>query len=127
MLLDQPYLSVYDRVDGVEVGKHPKVTRLLKGAFHDTPPLPCYTATWNVQLVLDYLKGLGTNTSLSLKQSPHKLCILLILTRSSRSADLAVQQIDRRRFSPEGVTFLQATLARQSRQSKTLSPILPSQ
>ena len=26
--------SVHDPVDGVEVGKHPTITRLLKGAFH---------------------------------------------------------------------------------------------
>ena len=56
--------SVHDRVDGVEVGKHPMVTRLLKGAFHDRPPLPRYIATWNVQSVLDYLEGLG-------KKIPH--------------------------------------------------------
>ena len=113
--------SVHDRVDGVEVGKHPMVTRLLKGAFHDRPPLPRYIATWNVQSVLDYLEGLGTNTSLSLKQLSHKLCMLLALTRPSRSADLAALQIDRCRFNPEGVTFLPATLAKQSRQGKTLT------
>ena len=113
--------SVHDRVDGVEVGKHPMVTRLLKGAFHDRSPLPRYIATWNVQSVLDYLEGLGTNTSLSLEQLSHKLCMLLALTRPSRSADLAVLQIDRCRFNPEGVTFLPVTLAKQSRQGKTLT------
>ena len=82
--------SVHDRVDGVEVGKHPMVTRLLKGAFHDRPPLPRYIATWNVQSMLDYLEGLGTNTSLSLKQLSHKLCMLLALTRPSRSADVVL-------------------------------------
>ena len=112
--------SVHDRVDGVEVGKHPMVTRLLKGAFHDRPPPPRYIATWSVQSVLDYLEGLGTNTSLSLKQLSHKLCMLLALTRPPQSADLAALQIDRCRFNPEGVTFLPATLAKQSRQGKTL-------
>ena len=27
--------SVHDKVDGVEVGKHPTISRLLKGAFHE--------------------------------------------------------------------------------------------
>ena len=32
--------SVHDTVDGVEVGKHPMISRLLKGAYHARPPLP---------------------------------------------------------------------------------------
>jgi len=45
--------SVHDRVDDGNVGKHPLVARVLKGAFHIRPPLPPYTVTWNVQVVLD--------------------------------------------------------------------------
>ena len=36
---------VYDKVDGIEVEKHPIVTRLLKSAFHLHPPLPWYSST----------------------------------------------------------------------------------
>ena len=43
--------SAHDQVDGVAIGRHP-ICRMLKGAFHATPPLPHYTATWNVQTVL---------------------------------------------------------------------------
>ena len=57
--------SVHDRVDGMEVEKYPIITRLLKGAFHARPPLPCYTVTWNVQALLEYIEGMGTTTSLS--------------------------------------------------------------
>ena len=60
--------SVHDRVDGMEVGKHPMVTRLLKGAFHARHPLPHYTSTWDVRTVLEYIEGLGSSSSLSLKQ-----------------------------------------------------------
>ena len=42
--------SVHDKVDDMDVGKHPLVARLLKGAFHARPPLPQYTDTWNVQV-----------------------------------------------------------------------------
>ena len=106
---------VHDKVDGVEVGKHPTITRLLKGAFHERPPLPRYTSTWDVNSVLQYLKSLGPTADLTLKQLTHKLVMLLALTRPSRSADLSSLSLARRRFSPEGVTFLPATLAKQSR------------
>ena len=38
--------SVQDKVDNVDVGKHPLVARLLKGAFHARPPLPQYSGTY---------------------------------------------------------------------------------
>ena len=63
--------SVHDKVDGVEVGKHPTITRLLKGAFHERPPLPRYTSTWDVNKVLQYLKNLGPSNGLTLKQLTH--------------------------------------------------------
>ena len=113
--------SVHDKVDGVEVGKHPIVSRLLKGAFHLRPPLPRYSSTWNVDTVLRYLKSLGPTSSLSLKSLTYKLVMLLALTRPSRSADLVSLDLDRRRFSPEGVTFLPSGLAKQSRQGRTLA------
>ena len=112
--------SVHEKVDGVEIGKHPTITRLLKGAFHERPPLPRYVSTWDVNVVLQYLKGLGPSSDLSLKQLTYKLVMLLALTRPSHSADLSSLSLARRRFSPEGVPFLPATLAKQSRQGKPL-------
>ena len=112
--------SVHDSVDGVEVGKHPMISRLLKGAYHVRPPLPQYAATWNVQVVLQYIEGLGPSGSLSLKLLTFKLVMLMALTRPSRSADLASLQLDRRRYKPEGVAFLPASLAKQSSQGRIL-------
>ena len=82
--------SVHDKVDGMEVGKHPTIARLLKGAFHERPPLPRYTSTWDVNTVLQYLRTLGPTAGLTLKQLTYKLAMLLALTRPSRSADLAL-------------------------------------
>jgi len=71
--------SVHEKVDGHNVGQYPLVSRLLKGIFHDRPPLPRYTNTWNVQTVLNYLENLGENQSLSLKELSWKLTMLLAL------------------------------------------------
>ena len=71
---------VHDKVDSVEVEKHPIVARLLKGAFHLCPPLPWYSSTWDENVMLQYLKGLGPTTTLSLKALTHKLVMLLALT-----------------------------------------------
>ncbi len=80
--------SVHEKVEGYSIGQHPMVTKLLKGVFHDRPPLPRYTSTWNVERVLTYLKKVGTNQELSLKQLTWKTTMLLALTRPSRSHTL---------------------------------------
>lgn len=77
--------SVHERVDGYTVVQHPLVTRLMKGAFNDRPPLPRYTRTWNVQSVLSHI-SVWVNDSLSLKQLSWKTAMLLALTRPPRSA-----------------------------------------
>ena len=115
--------SVHDKVDDMDVGKHPLVSRVLKGAFHARPPLPRYTTTWNVQVVLDCISQWGDTRSLSLKLLTYKLVMLMALTRPSRSADLASLTISKCQFKPEGVSFLPSNLAKQSRQGKPLADI----
>ena len=63
---------------------------------------------------------MGPSSDLTLKKLTHKLVMLLALTRPSRSADLSSLSLARRRYSPEGVTFLPAALAKQSHQGKPL-------
>ena len=55
----------HDQVNGVTIGKHPLLCSVLKGAFHATcrPPLPRYTAAWNVQAVLKYLESIGLSST----------------------------------------------------------------
>ena len=108
--------SVHEKVDGVSVGQHPTVTRLLKGVFHDRPPLPRYSSTWNVQLVLDFLGALGQNEDLTLKHLTWKTVMLLALTRPSRSADLSQLDLSGRQFKPEP-----RSLAKQSHQGKPIT------
>ena len=108
--------TMHDRVDDMDVGKHPLAARVLKGAFYARPPLLRYTTTWNVQVVLDSILQWGDTTSLSLKLLTYKLVMLMALTRPSRSADLAALSVSKCQFKPEGVSFLPSGLAKQSRQ-----------
>jgi len=64
-------------VDGVSVGSHPTITRLLKGAFNTRPPLPRYSAFWDAGTVITYLKTLGENVSLNVRQLTLKTTMLL--------------------------------------------------
>ena len=54
--------------DGTSLGQHRLVSRLLKDIFQTKPPLPRYSETWDVSIVLHYFQGLSAVGTLSLKE-----------------------------------------------------------
>lgn len=116
--------SVHEKADGYDIGQHPLVSRLLKGAFNQRPPKPRYEATWNVSQVFDGIASWGAFDSLSLQHFTWKLAMLLSLTRPSRSSDLANLDLRFRKHTPEGVVFQEASLAKQSKTGQTKDRVL---
>ena len=114
--------SVHQKVEGVPVGQHPIITRLVKGVFHERPPLTRYSSTWDVQTVLNYLQSQGQSETLSLKMLTLKSVFLLAITRPARSADLSQLDTSRMRSDANGVSFLPSALAKQSRQGRPVEP-----
>ena len=87
--LHRSAISAYHTpVEGFQVGQHPLIMRLLKGTFTKKPPQPRYTQIWDVNRVLEEIKRLGPNESLTLKALSLKLAMLLALTTVSRSSEL---------------------------------------
>ena len=80
--------QVHDRVEGVPIGQHPLVTRLLKGVYNLCSPNPRYSDTWNVDMVIQHLQSLGDNSKLTLKVLGQKLALLMALVEASRSSEL---------------------------------------
>ena len=118
--------SVHDKIDGYDVGQHPLISRLLKGIFHQRPPQPRYTHTWDVGVVTTYIRASGDNISLFLQDLSHKLAMLMALTRpSTRSADLAKLDLHFRSYSVECATFHPSALSKQSRQQKHGTEFFP--
>ena len=112
--------SMHTNIDGVSIGQHPLVSRLLKGAFHSRPPLPRYTETWEVSKVLALLSGQDVSHKSPLKVLTHRTVMLLALTRPSRSADLSKLDLKGYKNTPEGVVFHPNDLSKQSRLGKDL-------
>ena len=113
--------ALHSKVDGYSIGQHPLITRMLKGVFNERPPVARYSAFWDVGVVLRYLKGLGTNDTLTLRMLTIKSVMLMALTRPARSVDLSKLDIGARSFSQAGVTFKALHLSKQSRVSKPLA------
>ena len=92
-------------IDGVIVGKHPLVSRLMKGIYNQRPPQPRYTSTWDVQIVLQRIRSWGSTTALGRKNLSQKFAMLMALANASRCSELHALDVERMRFSERGVTF----------------------
>ena len=98
--------QAHEKVDGFSIGQNPMITQLMKGIFHNRPPLPKYISMCNVQKVLDHLNFMGDNEDISLKHLTFITTMLLALTRPSRSADLPQLDLQTCQYQPNGVTYL---------------------
>ena len=103
------------------MGEHPLVSRALKGAFNTRPPLPCYITFRDVSVVLQYIRQLGHNHSLSLRQLMLKTVIPLALIIPSRSIDLSRLDIKTRTFVASCVIFKPIYFSKQSHTSNSIA------
>ena len=78
-------LSVYlCPVEGNTFGAHPLSVRLLKGVSKQRPSRPRYTDTWDLSIVLSYLRGQMPLQQLGLKKLTQKLIMLIALVTTQR-------------------------------------------
>lgn len=71
-----------------EIGKHPLVTKLLKGIYNARPPAPRYANTWDPAHILAHFDAMAT-TTLSRIQISRKVVTLLAITTLLRCTDIA--------------------------------------
>ena len=103
----------HDHIEGNPIGRHPLVSRLLKGVYNSCPPQPRYSATWDVDVVIRYLQSMGDNETLLLKQLSQKLALLMALVDASRVSELQALDLRYRTYRPEGVVFQLPTLSKK--------------
>ena len=80
--------AYHEQVESAPVGQHHLVRRALTGVFNVNPPRPKYQDTWDVNVVLLHLQGLGPDVDLSDLQLTRKLAMLLALTTASRASEV---------------------------------------
>ena len=90
--MHRPGVSAFhEYIDGLPVGKHPRICTLVSGVFSLRPPRPRCMFAWDVKQVLDFLnEKFGDNDQLSNKELTLKVTILLALTTSSRISALHI-------------------------------------
>ena len=60
-----PYL------DGKAVGQHPVICKILKGMYNRRPQQSRYSSTWDVDVVLEYIREMSPLSILPLKPTAH--------------------------------------------------------
>ena len=105
-------------VDGCVIGSHPIISRFMKGIFQLRMPTPKYLVTWDVSVVLGYLKTLSPKNSLSLKQSTPKLAMLMALISFNRWDSLHKLDLRFHYFKHDGVNFIILTHTKTSGPTK---------
>ena len=103
----------HTKVEGVPIGQHPLVSRLLKGIHNTRPPQPRYHSTWDVEMVTEFISFLGANEQLSIKHLSRKLALLMALVEVSRTSELQALDLRFRVYKPEGILFKLPSLTKK--------------
>ena len=114
--------AVLPLIDGLTVGNHPIVCRLLKGIYERNPPKPRYEEFWDVNAVFKLFISWGKNSTLSLKYLTMKLAVLLLLVTSQRGQTIVNLCIDNMTVSHE-IIFRMKTLLKHNRVGDPLDSI----
>ena len=96
----------------------------MKGILHLIPPQPRYTKTWDVNKVLSYLKSLGPNDSLMLKQLILKTAALLTILGGRRIHTFHMLSVIDMDQSPDKLNFHIIELTKCSKPTRSKQSIV---
>ena len=100
-------------VQGLPVGQHAIIVKLLKGMFNEKPPQPKYMETWDAAVVLDHMRAQQPmDELLSLRDLSLKVCMLMALTSASRASELHKLKISSMLDKGEEIEFHIAELTK---------------
>ena len=117
-------LSSYFSLDNsVNISSNVLVKRFMKGVYTLRPALPKYNVTWDVNVVLTYLKGLSPLESLSLLQISQKLLMLLLLLSGQRGQTIHLMDIKNIFITEDNVQIVIGDLLKNSKPGKQLGEL----
>ena len=106
--------TTHPNIDGMAVGRHPLVSRLLRGMFNLRPPSPHYSHSWDVRIVVRFLSNYKS-ADLSTLQLAKKTVTLMALVNADRCSDLAALDRDHIQWTASGVKFTVVRLTKTRR------------
>lgn len=114
---------VLNTTDGLTFGNQPLVRRFMSGVFKLRPSLPKYTETYDVKVVLDYLKTIQTSILTPLKELSMKLATLLCLLSGQRNQTLAALDINFMNVTDSFCHFYIPAILKTTKPGRHLKPL----
>lgn len=103
------------------VGKHPFITRLIKGVFQSRPPKVRLLPEWDLDIVLEALQKAPFEplSNSDMKSVTYKAVFLVAVTTYRRCSDIQSLRIDHEsmKVQEKGITFIRHGLSKQDRQN----------
>lgn len=96
----------------------------MRGTYNLRPPLPRYTTTWDVNLLLQYISTLEPLKTISLKQLTHKLVCLCALTTGQRAQTLSLLNLRNMSIENGTVKFNITELTKTSKPGKVQPTVI---
>jgi len=91
------------------------IQKFMKGCFHSKPPVPRYKFTWDVSIVLRFLKTLSPLHSLTLKLLTFKTIALIALATAPRAQTLVSMNLRNMLREQQAVVFTFPNLLKTTR------------
>ena len=93
-----PYL------DGKAVGQHPVICKILKGMYNRRPQQSRYSSTWDVDVVLEYIREMSPLSILPLRELTRKMVMFMLLMSCQRVQTLNTLNVSDLIWSDGGKT-----------------------
>ena len=113
--------AYHDPIVGVRVGNHPRVSTIITGIFNERCPKPKFCFVWDVEIVLRYLKALGS--ALSDKMLTLKVTMLLALASVCRAHEIRFLDRDFMVRTEEKFVFHFGVITKTARPRKMRPPV----
>lgn len=104
--------AIHPLFNGVKVGQNHTITQVMTGIFNKRPPLPRYTNTWDVDLVLNHIQKMPDNKDLCLKELALQTATLMTLTSAARTSEMCLLDLNNMHISEKEVSFTQTGLTK---------------
>jgi hypothetical protein len=115
-------LSTIIFINNMPLAKYSLVKRFLRGVFNIKPSLPRYVNTWDVNIVLNFLKNMNSFDVISLRELSYTLVTLIALCTGQRCQTLSVLKLSDMNIINGIVYFRVSELLKQSRPGVRLKP-----
>ena len=120
--------SISRKLAGIPLneGEHLCINKFMTACFNAAPPIPKKKpGTWDINILLDYLVGLGDNKSLSVNSLAGKSLILILLSTMCRGSELLLLKVPNMSVIHGGIEFVLDTLTKTyNRSNFTIRPNL---